>query len=213
MPCSLQLYTLDFYPHEAVGKYWAELLGAMNRLRYIYEVLPVSRRKIKIENLLDHLQMSIESFLYRTYELRERVVLLTLSIIGPLSKEESRRLSTLLKDPRQREPLIQQISKRTPDITESLQSLFFVLDIEGEIESRNKHTHNRFLELGLVTDDDIYNPWDALLDLKQGSQERHKLESLLRKEVAKTAKEHQRKINKVFKATMNFIEATEKYTH
>ena len=67
-----------------------------------------------------------------------------------------------------------QLVVRKLSITQQIQTTYLQLMslIDDDIELRNQNTHDSFLSLGLYTGNDIYDPWDALLDVEGDAVDR-----------------------------------------
>jgi hypothetical protein len=94
--------------------------------------------------------------------------------------------STLgLRHPKQRNDALSRLKPADPELTGAVGNVLSLLD--DDIGLRNRHTHSYYLSLGLYTGSDIFDPYDALLDMSQNPASRRKFETLLRREVKKTA--------------------------
>ena len=55
--------------------------------------------------------------------------------------------------------------------------------LDVDIALRNQHTHDKFLSVGILTGNDIYDPADALLDLSTQPHAHQVLEEFLKEEM------------------------------
>jgi hypothetical protein len=94
-----------------------------------------------------------------------------------------------------------------PKVASPLERLLEALD--DDIKLRNFHTHDTFLQIGLWTENDIYDPADALLDLYGQPKARKRLETLLRKEAKRLAREYERKANRVIRLAMALVKSAD----
>jgi hypothetical protein len=78
---------------------------------------------------------------------------------------------------------------------------------DNYIGLRNRHTHSHYLSLGLYTGSDIFDLYDALLDISQNSASRQKFETLLRREVRKTAQYYAHKVEALLEAVQKVLKA------
>lgn len=61
--------------------------------------------------------------------------------------------------------------------------------------------------MGLYTGSDIFDPYDALLDMSQNPTSRRKFETLLRREVKKTAQYYVHKVEALLEAVQKVLKA------
>jgi hypothetical protein len=85
---------------------------------------------------------------------------------------------------------------------------FSLLDLlDDDINVRNDHTHSQFLNVVLATDDDFYDPLEALEHTwREGfpkSVDRH-----LRREISRLGKEYGVRVGRISKMTWEVIQAT-----
>jgi hypothetical protein len=84
------------------------------------------------------------------------------------------------------------------------------LTLDDDIGLRNRHTHSQYLSLGLYTGSDIFDLfdlYDALLDMSQNPASRRKFETLLRREVKKTAQYYVHKVEALLEADQKVLKA------
>jgi hypothetical protein len=67
--------------------------------------------------------------------------------------------------------------------------------------------------LGLYTGSDIFDLYDALLDISQNSASRQKFETLLRREVRKTAQYYAHKVEALLEAVQKVLKAGDPVRH
>ena len=175
----LEFYWYETKPGEEAGTAWGQLAGASHRLHFVCEEMEACASDVDIERSLERLEYHMENYLVRVYELRERVVAVAAAIDG------RRQIAGLLKSERRRD--------------EALQMLLVSLD--ADISLRNQHTHDKFLSVGIWTDNDIYDPADALLDLSGRPEAEEVLRDFLREEIQRLVDEHVTKGKAVFDAT------------
>jgi hypothetical protein len=143
----------------------------------------------------------MENYLVRAYELRERAVSLAANIVG------RREVAGLLKSKRRRGAALQSIQNTGSLFVGALETLLASLD--ADIALRNQHTHDKFLSVGIWTDNDIFDPADALLDLSERSEAYLQLCDFLREEIGRLVNEHVTKGRAVFDATWAFLNVTD----
>jgi len=84
--------------------------------------------------------------------------------------------------------------------------------LDDDIGLRNLHTHHFYLSLGLYTGSDIFDPYDALLDLSNKPASRQKLETLLRREIKKTSQRYVDKVEALREAVQKVLKAGDPVT-
>jgi hypothetical protein len=80
-------------------------------------------------------------------------------------------------------------------------------ELDADIALRNQHTHDKFLSVGIWTEDDIYDPADALLDLSTQPDAQGVLKEFLKEEMQKLVDEYVAKGRAAFDATWAFLDA------
>ncbi len=76
----------------------------------------------------------------------------------------------------------------------------------ADIALRNQHTHDKFLSVGIWTDNDIYDPAHALVDLSTQPDAQEILKNFLKEEMQRLVDEHVAKGRAVFDATWAFLD-------
>jgi hypothetical protein len=152
-----------------------------------------------IEQVLGRLEYHMENYLVRVYELRERAISLAATIDG------RNQIAGLLKSKRERKGALQMMEHLGSGFVQALERLLISLD--ADIALRNQHTHDKFLSVGLCTDNDIFDPADALLDLSANREGYQQLFDFLREETQRLVDEHTAKGKAVFEATWSLLEA------
>jgi hypothetical protein len=141
----------------------------------------------------------MENYLVRVYELRERAVSLAAATIGQIKRDKR------LNDPQKRTAALQSLQDAGSAFVGTLETL--LLSLDADIALRNQHTHDKFLSVGIWTDNDIFDPADALLDFSERPEERQQLSDFLRGEIGRLVDEHVAKGKAVFDATWAFLDA------
>ena len=197
-PSKLQFYWYEIKPIEAKGDAWGQFVGSIHRLRDIDEELTDALRQRDIQKRLRRLTRITESYLYRAYELRERVV----NLLEVVSGDE--KLAKATKNPKKRANALKKIQGSHGAICEGVDRLMDMLD--DDMLLRNMHTHERFLSLGLMAYDGPYDPDDVLTDLEHQPDKYRAMTSLLRKETRKLADEYRTRIRSVRDAAFALAE-------
>ena|SRR5215813_11826529 len=206
MDTSLQFYWYVIKPDEKLRARWAQVVGAMHRLRFVCDELTESATEPEIEKALERLAYNAENYLVRVYELRERVVSLIATLSGASSRG-SQQIAGDLKSAEKRKSAIANVRKIVPKVASPLERLLEALD--DDIKLRNFHTHDTFSQIGLWTENGIYDPADALLDLHGQPKARKRLETLLRKEAKRLAREYEQKANRVIRSAMALVKSAD----
>ena len=154
----LWFYWLERKPGEEHGWDWGQLCGSMHRLIFISEEFEAIRKIRDTDLALQRLVYHMENYLIRVYELRERVVKLFVTYTGYKGKEH------LLKGKRTRINTIRKLTNVDQVVSDTYLELLTLMD--DDIDLRNRNTHDTYLSLGLVTQHDIHDPHDALLDIQ-----------------------------------------------
>lgn len=195
----LEFYWYETKPGEKAGAAWGQLAGAAHRLHFVCEELAECASADKIELVLRRLEYHMENYLVRVYELRERAVSLAAATSGRTE------IAGLLKSKRKRSAALQSIQGIGSAFAEALETLLVSLD--ADIALRNQHTHDKFLSVGIWTDNDIFDPADALLDLSENPEAHQQLCDFLQEEIGRLVDEHVAKGKAVFDATWAFLDA------
>jgi hypothetical protein len=206
MDASLQFYWYEIKPDEQLGSRWAQVIGATDRLRFVCDELMQSATEPGIEKALERLVYNAENYLIRAYELRERVVSLIATLSGA-SIRGAQQIAGDLKSADKRQPAIANVRKTLPAVAGPLARLLAALD--DDIKLRNFHTHDTFLQIGLWTGYDIYDPADVLLDLQSQPKARNRLEALLRKGAKRLARDYERKADRVVRSAMALVNSAD----
>jgi len=191
---ALQFYWYKTDPNEEVGRYWGQLVGSTHRLRFAMGELESVCEEEDINLALMRLAYHIENYLVRVYELRER----TLSLISAVTGDK--KTVTKLRHPAQRCETLTALQETAGRFVQPLEHLLTLLD--EDISLRNFHTHDTFLQLGLWTNNDIYDPQEALLDLEPYPESRRQLEEVLWSEIHSLVERYLSKVDIVIQTTM-----------
>ena len=197
---TLRFYWIDTKPLEAVDKHWGQLAGATHRLRFVIDMLEElvdGADRTGTENTIARLEYHAQNYYARAYELRERAIGLIASICGNPA------LARELKSQKQRAAALSVVERDAPHLLNSIKKLLPYLD--NDVNTRNFHTHDTFLRLGLWTEYDVYDPVDALNDLHHEPVERALLEKLLRAEAKKLAEEYRNKAQQIIEAAFSLL--------
>ena len=195
----LEFFWYETKPGEEAGAAWGQLAGAAHRLHFVCEELLACASETNVELVLGRLEYHMENYLVRVYELRERAVSLAAAMSGPAES------AGLLKSKRKRNAALQSLQGIGTAFVEALETLLVSLD--ADIALRNQHTHNTFLSVGIWTDNDIFDPADALLDLCKNPEAHQQLCDFLREEIGRLVDEHVAKGKAAFDATWAFLGA------
>lgn len=171
----LEFYWYETKPGEEAGAAWGQLAGAAHRLHFVCEELAECTSEVKIELALGRLEYHMENYLERVYEFRERAVSLAAAACGRTE------IAGLLKSKQKRIAALQSLQGIGSAFVEALETLLVRLD--ADIALRNQHTHDKFLSVGIWTDDDIFDPADALLDLSENPEAHQQLCDFLQEEI------------------------------
>jgi hypothetical protein len=193
----LEFYWYETKPGEEAGTAWGQLAGASHRLHFVCEEMEACASDAAIERALERLEYHMENYLVRIYELRERAVALVAAIDG------RPQMAGFLKGERRRNEALQMLQERGCVFCQELRVLLASLD--ADIGLRNRHTHDKFLSVGIWTDDGIYDPADALLDLSGRPEAEKVLRDFLREEIQRLVDEQVVKGRAVFDATWIFL--------
>jgi len=89
----------------------------------------------------------------------------------------------------------------------ALQNLLTSLD--ADIVLRNQPTHDKFLSVGIWTNNDLFDPPDALLDVNATPEDHRQLWEFLSIEIQRLVDEHLAKGRCVFDATWGFLKVAQ----
>ena len=195
----LEFYWYETKPGEEAGTAWGQLAGASHRLHFVCQEMESCPSDTSVERALERLEYHMENYLVRVYELRERAVALVAALDGRAD------VARQLKSARQRDRALQTLRDRGSAFTAEVEHLLRELD--ADIALRNQHTHDKFLSVGIWTENDIYDPADALLDLTSQPDSQEGLKEFLKEEIRRLIDEHVAKGRTVFDATWAFLDA------
>lgn len=199
---TLELYWVDIDPKEEVGRYWGQVAGSTHRLLFIVDALETLLLQEKyLTTATRLLKYHIENYLYRVYELRERLTHLLSAITG-------RNLGALKSSSRpKRARALRKLEETAPHLLPSSRRIFRLLD--EDILLRNRHTHKNFLALGFYTGADVYDPCDVLeIDLAGSPKEKAVFEEHLRRAIRRVVTEYSHRVNSINKETWGLLEAS-----
>jgi hypothetical protein len=194
----LEFYWYETKPGEEAGTAWGQLAGASHRLHFVCQEIELCPSYAAVERALERLEYHMENYLVRVYELRERAVALVAALDGRVD------VARQLKSARHRGGALQTLKDSGRVFTCEVERLLRELD--ADIALRNQHTHDKFLSVGIWTDNDIYDPADALLDLSTQPDAQEVLKEFLKEEMQRLVDEHVAKGKAVFDATWAFLE-------
>lgn len=178
---------------------WGELAGATHRLQAVSDELEnLLTSQPPLEAALQRLSYHVENFLVRTYELRERLILL----VGAAA--ENHDAAGALKSPQKRAQAWAELGPAVARFQEDVDRLLEYVD--SDIQVRNNHTHQTFLRLGLYTGDDIHDPEDVLRDLEHNPELRIAVEGVFRKEIQRLVEEYNTKAETVVNAVWRVLD-------
>ena len=203
----LEFYWYETNPSEESGTAWGQLASAAHRLHFVCDEIQSCAADAPFERALERLAYHMENYLVRVYELRERAVGLAATIDG---RPE---IARLLKGARHRKDALDMLRERGAVFCRELEDLLPLLD--SDIALRNLHTHEQFLAVGLWTEDDIYDPADALNDLSSQPDNQRLLREFLVEDTRRLIEEHVAKGKVLFDATWALLEevSPEIYRH
>ncbi len=188
----------DIRPNDVKGAAWGQFVGSIHRLRDIDEELTDALRKRDIRKRLHRVTRIIESYLYRAYELRERVVNLLAVVSGDAAAAKA------TKHPPSRAKALSKIQRSHLAFCEGVDRLMNML--QDDMDLRNEHTHGHFLSLGLMVGNGPYDPEDVLTELESQPDEYRAMTALLRKETKRLADEYRTRIRSVRDAAFALAE-------
>lgn len=195
----LEFYWYETKPGEEAGTAWGQLAGASHRLHFVCQEMEAIPSDAIIEHALERLEYHMENYLVRVYQLRERAVALAAALDGRAE------VARQLKSARHRDSALRALKEGGVAFTGEVERLLSELD--ADIELRNKHTHDKFLSVGIWTENDIYDPADALLDLSTQPHAQQVLKDFLKEEMQRLVDEHVAKGRVVFDATWALLDA------
>jgi hypothetical protein len=196
----LHFYWEEMKPGEEATTWWGQLAGGMHRLVTVREELEALRMQRNVERAMRRLESQVESYLFRVYQLRERALRLLAS-----HTHQTKAIIRELERPKRRNYALSRLKPIAPELTDAVENLLSSLD--NDVDLRNRHTHEVYLSLGLYTGSDIFDPYDALLDVSEKPASRRELETLLRREVKKTAQRYVHKVEALLEAVKKVLEA------
>lgn len=197
----LEFYWEEPRPGEDIGDLWGELAGSTHRLLVVRDELDELEGEADIDRALTRLAYHIENYLVRVYELRDRCLGLLAAFTGQPKAVDA------LRHPDKRESAIHELSQQHPEATTTAAALIKLL--HEDILLRNQHTHRQFLRLGLYTGSDVYDPSDALVDLKRDPAAWERVTGILRREISRLVTEYGEKVGKVSDLTRAFLTVTD----
>jgi hypothetical protein len=203
IPAGLILYWYETKNGEEISTWWGQLVGSIHRLQVVYDDLDsICNDGKDVSDALNHLTYHVENYFVRAYELRERVLGLLSEITG------QRRTVEDLRHPARRQDALMSLQSTVPSLVESAAQILSLLD--NDIGLRNMHTHHIFLNLGLSTGNNIYDPHDALLDLEENPDARKRLEEILSNEIKRFAEEYKAKVIAIKEVIWTFLHEVDK---
>lgn len=200
----LEFYWYETMPGEEADTVWGQLAGASHRVHFVCEEIRACSSDTTVESALDRLVYHMENYLVRVYELRERAVALAAVIDG------RREVAGLLKSLRHRAGALEMLRERGATFCRELENLLVGMD--ADIALRNQHTHDKFLSIGIWTENDIYDPSDALLDVSCQPEAQSYLTEFLKAEIHRLIGEYATKGEAVFNATWAFLDVVKPKT-
>jgi|SRR4028118_642506 hypothetical protein len=202
---SLQFYWYESHPGEKVSQYWGQLAGSTHRLGFLRDELESVCKQEDIDLALSRLEYHTENYLIRVYELRDRVFSLVSAVTSDGETVKA------LRDRKKRSNALRLLQAKASGIGQPLECLLKLLD--EDIGLRNFHTHETYLKLGCYIDydgfEDIFDPHDALIDLKADSQGYKRFEEFLWKEISSLVERYQVKIDTVIETTITLLKEVE----
>jgi len=195
----LEFYWYETKPGEEAGTAWGQLAGASRRLHFVCQEIESCPSDPAVERALERIEYHMENYLVRVYELRERAVALVATVDGRVD------VARQLKSARHRGSALQALKDSGGAFTGEVERLLRELD--ADIALRNQHTHDKFLSIGIWTENDVYDPTDALLDLSGQPDSQEVLKEFLKEEMQRLVDEHVAKGRAVFDATWAFLDA------
>jgi hypothetical protein len=205
----LKFYSVDtsiLSSNDKICHYWGQLAGSTHRLYVIVDELENGAEEDNLELALTRLAYHVENYFVRIYDLRERAIRLLEAMTG--QKTEVKKLKSPSKRKRARAIASLNIAAA------SAQAIVQLLDmLDADIKLRNGQTHDTFLNLRLYTGEGIFDPHDALLDLKGKPDAKAQIESVLREEINRLSVEYRDKVDGITKAAWGLLGTTEVHTN
>jgi hypothetical protein len=186
VPSALQIYWYEMPQTAAPRARWGQFMGAIFRLVDLEDELIDASKQRDISKRLHRVIRIIESYLHRSYELRERAV----NLLGAVTGEHA--IMRSCKDPKKRAQSLGKLRGSYTDLVDNLDQMLGLLD--NDMLLRNMHTHEQFLSIGLVAPNGPYDPDDILMQLENNPSEYRWMVSLLRSEIRKLVSEYRLRI-------------------
>jgi hypothetical protein len=186
----LHFYIYDISKHDNLDTWLGQLRWCSHRLTAVREDFELLISNRNVESRLRSLEFSVENYLTRSYETRERTFKVLVALTG------NRKVADPLRHPDQRPGAI---SELPPILSTLIPALERMLDtVDKDISLRNEQTHGQFLNLGYVTESDLLrDPYDVLVELRDQQPYRvrlHRFENEMRRETKRIAEEYVAKI-------------------
>ncbi len=197
----LELCYYECPPGEERQHAWGELAGSFHRLTTIGDELMEAAKHRRIEKALARVQLHVETYLARAYELRDRAVSLTQTVFP-----EEPQLGAL-KKPEKRAACIERLARKDQRFAVALDELLGLLDDDTLL--RNTHTHTNYVALRLFTSENNFDPqdtWDHLKDRPQAPVFRR----LLRRAIQKVAVQYAVRIQGICKAGWTLADSADR---
>jgi hypothetical protein len=195
----LTLYWYELTPGHEHRASWGQLVGSVHRLHEVREELRRATRLRDVRAQLRRLTLTIEAYLYRAFELRERSIRLLVLMTGKAAEQ--------VRHPNQRAQVFSRLLPTAPVLVKRIKRLFNLLD--SDVLLRNMHTHEQFLCLGIYTGNNVYDPDDALNDVEHDSKAFDSLAQIPKTESRHIAKEYSLKIRRIANAALRVAEAAD----
>ena len=133
-------------------------MGGLHRLSGIGDELDEAAGHRQLDTALRRVQLHVEGFMNRAYELRDRAIHLTQRLF-PREKKVG-----AMKKPADRPARIAVLALTDRDYASALDAFLGTLDHDMLI--RNQHTHQFYVSFRLCTDTDDFEPLDAWGEVK-----------------------------------------------
>lgn len=169
---------------EDASSWRGQLAGGMHRLMAVREEFGALRRMRDVEKSLRRLELYLEVYLARTYELEERARGFLASLTH--GSEDIKKAREKMRHQDCRDKALAQLYLTDPQLSSALGELLRVLD-EGR-STRNEHTHRQYLSLGIGWGP--YDPYDALADVSDQPSELQELQRLLLRGIRQMSDEY-----------------------
>ena len=138
---SLCLYWYETKAEEQPRIWLGQLASAMLRLITVQREFETLGRQRDIESSLRRLELCLESYMLRAFEVRERV----LGLLA--SRTNCKKTVDELRHPQKRREALLSLTTLEPELTPRVEALLVLLD--HDVGLRNLHTHSLYLSLGL----------------------------------------------------------------